>query len=88
MFFQSIAKTCKTLVQEGTTRTQISLRMEGQLRESVEERISDLNKHFKSPKCKVLNQPTVEDTLYKLHKTHVLVPADKPTNNVTAVCKK
>ena len=38
-----------------------------------------------SPKCKVLNQPDVKDTLHKLH---VLVLADKAANNVIVVCKK
>ena len=33
--------------------------------------------HFKSPKCKVLDQPDVKDTLQKLHANYVLVPADK-----------
>ena len=44
--------------------------------------------HFKSPKCKVLNQPDVKDTLHKLHTNYVLVPADKAANNVIVVCKK
>ena len=44
--------------------------------------------HFKSPKCKVLDQPDVKDTLHKLHANYVLVPADKAANNVIVVCKK
>ena len=44
--------------------------------------------HFKSPKCKVLDQPDVKDTLHKLHANYVLVPADKAANNVIIVCKK
>ena len=44
--------------------------------------------HFQSPKCKVLNQLDVKDTLHKLHANYVLVPADKAANNVIAVCKK
>ena len=44
--------------------------------------------HFKSPKCKVLNQPDVKDTLHKLHANCVLAPADKAANNVIAVRKK
>ena len=44
--------------------------------------------HFKSPKCKVLNQPDVKDTLHKLYTNYVLVPADKAVNKVTVVCKK
>ena len=50
---------------------------------------AQLNKgHFKSPKCKVLDQPDVKDTLHKLHANYVLVPADKAANNVIVVCKK
>ena len=59
-----------------------------QLKELVADRISDFKGHFKSPKCKVLNQPDVKDTLCRLHATHVLVSADKAANNVIAVCKK
>ena len=44
--------------------------------------------NFKSPKCKVLDQPDVKDTLHKLHANYVLVPADKAANNVIIVCKK
>ena len=43
---------------------------------------------FKSPKCKVLSQPDVKDTLHKLRASYVLVPADKAANNVIVVCKK
>ena len=42
----------------------------------------------KFPKCKVLGQPDVKDTLHKLHANYVLVPADKAANNVIIVCKK
>ena len=58
------------------------------LKELVADRISNLKGHFKSPKCKVLNQPDVKDTLHKLHVNYVLVPADKAANDVIAVCKK
>ena len=44
--------------------------------------------HFKSPKCKVLDQPDVKDTLHKLQTNYVFVPADKVANNVIIVCKK
>ena len=47
-----------------------------------------MKRHFKSPKCKVLDQPDVKDTLHKLHANYVLVPADKAANNVIIVCKK
>ena len=48
----------------------------------------NLKGHFKSPKCKVLNQPDVKDTFHKLHANYVLVPAEKAANNVIVVCKK
>ena len=38
-----------------------------QLKELVADRISNLKGHFKSPKCKVLDQPDVKDNLHKLH---------------------
>ena len=53
-----------------------------QLKELVADRISDLKGHFKSSKCKVLDQPDVKDTPHKLHANYVLVPADKATRNV------
>ena len=59
-----------------------------QLKELVTDRISNLKGHFKSPKCKVLDQPDVKDTLHKLHANYVLVPPDKAANNVIVVCKK
>ena len=59
-----------------------------QLKELVADCISNLKEHFKSPKCKVLDQPDVKDTLHKLHANYVLVPADKAVNNVIIVCKK
>ena len=58
------------------------------MKELVTDRISNLKGHFKSPKCKVLDQPDVKDTLHKLHANYVLVPADKVANNVIVVCKK
>ena len=36
------------------------------LKELVTDCISNLKGHFKSPKCKVLDQPDVKDTLHKL----------------------
>ena len=59
-----------------------------QLKELVADRISNLKGHFESPKCKVLDQPDVKDTLHKLHANYVLVTADKAANNVIIVCKK
>ena len=45
-------------------------------------------KNFKSPKCKVLDEPNVKDTTHKLHANYVLVLEDKAANNVIIVCKK
>ena len=59
-----------------------------QLKELVADRISNLKGHFKSPKCKVLDQPDVKDTLHQLHANYVLAPADKAANNLIIVCKK
>ena len=58
------------------------------VKELVVDHISGLKGKFKSPKCKVLNQPHVNDTLEKLHADFVLVPADKAANNVIVMCKK
>ena len=58
------------------------------VKELVAGRISNLKGHFKSPKCKVLDQPDVKDTIHKLHANYVLVPADKAANNLIIVCKK
>ena len=58
------------------------------LKELVTDRISNLKRHLKSPKCKVLDQPDVKDTLHKLQTNYVLVPPDKAANNVIIVCKK
>ena len=59
-----------------------------QLKELVADRILNLKGHFKSPKCKVLDQPDVKDTLHKLHANYVLVPVDNTANNVIIVCNK
>ena len=88
MFLESIdlyAKNC-------SKREQVDLKYlsewKDHLKELVTDRISNLNGHFKCPKCKVLDQPDVKDTLHKLHANYVLVPADKAANNLIIVCKK
>ena len=58
------------------------------LKELVTDRVSNLKGHFKSHKCKVLDQPDVKDTFHKLQTNYVLAPADKAANNVIIVCKK
>ena len=58
------------------------------LKELVVDHISNLKGHFKSPKCKVFDQPDVKTPSIKLHANYVLLPADKVANNVILVCKK
>ena len=58
------------------------------MKELVAGRISNLKGNLKYPKCKVVDQRDVKDTLHKLHANYVLVPADKAANNVIIVCKK
>ena len=81
-----------TYAKNWSKREQVELKYlsewKDQLKELVTDRISNLKGHFKSPKCKVLDQPDVKDTLHKLHANYVLVPADKAANNVIVVCKK
>ena len=52
------------------------------LKELVADCISTLKGHFKSPECKVLDQPDVKDALHKLHANYFL------DNNVIIVYKK
>ena len=84
MFLESIDLYAKNW----SKREQVELKYLDQLKELVADRISTLTEHFKSPKCKVLDQPDVKDTLDKLHANYVLVPADKAANDVIIVCKK
>ena len=60
----------------------IGPRGKDQLKELVAERITNLEGHFKSPKCKVLNEPDVQDTPHELCTNYILVPSDKAANNV------
>ena len=88
MFLESI----DLYTKKWSKREQVELKYlsewKDQLKELVADRISNLKGHFKSLKCKVLDQSDVEDTLHKLHVNYVLVPAYKAANNVTIVCKK
>ena len=88
MFLESIDLYAKSW----STREQVELKYlskwKDQLKELFADRISNLKGHFKSPKCKVLDQLDVKDTLHKLHANYYLVPADKAANNVIIVCKK
>ena len=88
MFLESI----DLYAEKCSKREQVELKYlserEDQLKELVVSHISNLKGHFKSPNCKVLDQPDVKDTLHKLHANYVLVPVDKAANNVIIVCKK
>ena len=88
MFLESIDLYAKNWAKREQVELKYLSEWKDQLKELVADRISDLKGHFKSPKCKVLDQPDVKDTLHKLHANYVLVPADKAANNVIIVCKK
>ena len=87
MFLESIDLYAKNWFK----REQIELRYlsewKDQLKELVADRISDLKRHFKPPKCKVLDQPDVKDKLHKSHANYAFVPTDKAANNVIVMCK-
>ena len=88
MLFESI----DLYVEWWTKREQVNLTCLSQWKDRVKELAVDcilgLKGKFRSPKCKVLNQPGVKDTLENLHAYFVLVPSDKAANNVIVVCKK
>ena len=88
MFFKSI----DLYVKNWSKREQVDLKYlpewKDHLKELVTDHISNLKGHFKSPKCKILDQLDVKDTLHKLHANYVLVPADKAANHVIILCKK
>ena len=88
MFLESIVSMQKNWSKREQVKLKYLSEWKDQLIELVADRISDLKGHFKSPKCKVLDQPDAKDTLHKLHANYVLVPADKAANNVIIVCKK
>ncbi len=48
----------------------------------IETRISKLERNFKQPKHKVLENHSVKECLKQLHEKFVFVPADKAGNNV------
>ena len=88
MFLESIDLYAKNWSKREQVKLKYLSEWKDQLKELVTDRVSNLKGHFKSPKCKVLDQPDVKDTLHKLHANYVLVPADKAANNVIVVCKK
>ena len=85
MFLESIDLYAKNWSNREQVELKYLSEWKDQLKELVADGISDLKGHLKYPKCKVLDQPDVEDTLHKLHANYVLVPADKAANNVTIV---
>ena len=88
MFLESIDLCAKNWSKREQVELKYLSEWKDQLKELVADCISDLKGHFKSPKCKVLDQLDVKDTLHKLHANYVLVPAEKAANNVIIVCKK
>ena len=88
MFLESIDLYAKNWSKREQVELKYLSDWKDQLKELVADCISNLKGHFKSPKCKVLDQPDVKNTLHKLHANYVLVPADKAANNVIIVCKK
>ena len=88
MFLESIDLYAKNWSKREQVELKYLSEWKDQLKELVADCISDLKGHFKSPKCKALDQPDVKDTLHKFRANYVLVPADKAANNVIIVCKK
>ena len=88
MFFETIDLDAKLWSKRKQVDLKYLSEWKDQLKEVVADDISNLKGHFKSPYCKVLNQPGFKGTLHKLHTNYILVPADKAANNVIAVCKK
>ena len=67
MFLESIDLYAKNWSKREQVELKYLSEWKEQLKELVADRISNLKGHFKSPKCKVLDQPEVKDTLHKLH---------------------
>ena len=88
MFLESIDLYAKNWSKREQVDLKYLSEWKDHLKELVTDRISNLKGHFKSPKCKVLDQPDVKDTLHKLQTNYVLVPADNAANNEIIVCKK
>ena len=88
MFLESIDLYAKNWSKREQVELKYLSEWKDQLKELVADCISNLKGHFKSPKCKVLDQPDVKDTRHNLHANYVLVPVDKAANSVIIVCKK
>ena len=88
MFLESIYHYAKNWSKREQVDLKYLSEWKDHLKELVTDHISNLKGHFKSPKCKVIDQPDVKDTRHTLHANYVLVPEDKAANNVIIVCKK
>ena len=64
MFLESIDLYAKNWSKREQVELKYLSEWKDQLKELVPDRISSLKGHFKSPKCKVLDQPDVKDTLH------------------------
>ena len=82
MFLESIDLYAKNWSKREQVEFKYLSEWKDHLKELIADRISNLKGHFKSPKCRVIDQPDGKDTPHKLHGNHVLVPADKAANNV------
>ena len=87
MFLESIDLYAKNWSKREQVDLKYLSEWKDHLKELVTDRVSDLKGHFKSPKCKVLDQPDVKDTLHKLQTNYVLC-YDKAANNVIIESKK
>ena len=64
MFLESIDLYAKNWSKREQVELKYHSEWKDQLKELVADRISDLKEHFKSPKCQLLDQPDVKDTLH------------------------
>ena len=88
MFLEFVDLSAKDWSKREQVKLNYLSEWEDQLSELVTGRISNSKGYFKYPKCKVLDQSDVKNTLHKLHASFVLFLADKAANNVIVVCKK
>ena len=87
MFLESIDLYAKNWSKRKQAELKYRSEWKDEFKELVADHIPNLKGHFKSPKCKVLDQPDVKDTIHKLHANYILVPTGKAANMII-VCKK
>ena len=85
MYFEPIDLCAKLWSKKEQVELKYLSEWKDQLKELVADRILALKGHSKSPKCKVLSQPDVKDTIHELHDNYVVIPAHKAANNVIIV---